>query len=30
MIAITGYYQYLKKDFSKQNVTPNPRMKVEE
>ena len=30
MIAITGYYQFLEKDFSKQDVTPNARMKVEE
>lgn len=30
MIAITGYYQYLNKDFSNQNTTPNARMKVSE
>lgn len=30
MIAITGYYQLLENDFSEQNVTPSPRMKVEE
>jgi N6-L-threonylcarbamoyladenine synthase len=30
MIAVTGYYQFLEKDFCNQDVTPNPRMKVEE
>lgn len=30
MIAITGYYQYLNKDFSNQATTPNARMKVSE
>ncbi len=28
MIAITGYYKYLQKDFTPQNVAPNARMKV--
>ena len=28
MIAIAGYYKFLEKDFSTQNVTPNARMKV--
>lgn len=30
MIAITGHYQFLEKDFSNQDITPNARMKVEE
>lgn len=30
MIAITGYYQLLANDFCLQDVTPNPRMKVNE
>jgi len=28
MIAITGYYQFLEKDFSDQSVTPNSRLKL--
>lgn len=28
MIAITGYYQFLEKDFSEQSVTPNSRLKL--
>ena len=28
MIAITGYYKYLKQNFAAQNSTPNARMKV--
>ncbi|MBI2281277.1 MAG: tRNA (adenosine(37)-N6)-threonylcarbamoyltransferase complex transferase subunit TsaD [Bacteroidetes bacterium] len=28
MIAITGYYKYLKGEFSSQEVTPNARMKI--
>jgi len=29
MIAITGYYQFLEKDFSDQSVTPNSRLKLQ-
>ena len=28
MIAITGYYKYLKGEFSSQEITPNARMKI--
>ena len=28
MIAITGYYQFLEKDFSDQSVTPTSRLKL--
>jgi len=29
MIAITGYFQFLERDFSSQNVVPNARMKID-
>ena len=28
MIAITGYFKYLKKEFASQSITPQPRMKM--
>ncbi len=29
MIAITGYFQYLEKDFAQQTIIPNARLKIE-